>query len=79
MEQPTLKKGDSGAAVKTLQRLLNSHKDLLAEAELLEVDGEFGEGTEEVVKRFQKLRSLKVDGIVGSSTWQKLNDNIFPD
>ncbi len=63
---PTLKKGDSGKAVKKLQRALRvaEHK--------LKVDGDFGPVTKGKVKAFQKQRGLKVDGIVGKRTWAAL-------
>jgi len=64
--RPTLKKGDSGKAVRKLQRSLRraGHK--------LEVDGLFGPATKKKVKAFQKQRGLKVDGIVGNRTWAAL-------
>ena len=64
--RPRLKKGDSGKAVKKLQRALRAtgHK--------LKVDGEFGSVTKDKVKAFQKQRGLKVDGIVGKRTWAAL-------
>lgn len=36
------------------------------------VDGIFGSGTTQAVKRFQKDRGLFADGIVGQGTWSKL-------
>ncbi|HAD96525.1 MAG TPA: glycoside hydrolase [Cryomorphaceae bacterium] len=39
----------------------------------LEPDGEFGPGTEKVVKQFQKDHLLNADGIVGVDTWDALN------
>lgn len=57
----TLKKGNRGAEVKTLQSKLN-----------LIADGIFGPITEEAVKTFQKANGLTVDGIVGPKTWSKL-------
>lgn len=57
----TIKRGDRGEAVKTLQKCLN-----------LMVDGIFGPLTEESVKEFQKANRLVVDGIVGINTWNKL-------
>lgn len=37
-----------------------------------ECDGQFGQGTEAAVIRFQDLNGLSADGIVGDSTYQKL-------
>jgi len=58
----TLQKGDSGPAVKRLQRLLGGP-----------VDGEFGPNTERRVRAFQKRHRMRVDGVVGPSTWRVLN------
>jgi len=54
----TLKKGSKGELVKTLQSFLK-----------IEVDGDFGDKTEEAVKKWQKEHGLEVDGIVGPITW----------
>ena len=59
----TSKEGDSGTKVKKLQQAL----------QLLgyyngEIDGSYGDGTVKAVKRFQKNRGMKQDGIAGSST-----------
>ena len=35
-------------------------------------DGHFGASTEKAVKKFQKSKKLKVDGIVGYNTWKAL-------
>lgn len=35
-------------------------------------DGHFGQSTEKAVKKFQKSKKLKVDGIVGYNTWKAL-------
>jgi len=39
----------------------------------VDTDGFFGEGTEKVVKQFQRDNGLVADGIVGSGTWSKLS------
>ena len=62
-----LRRGDSGDQVKTLQCLLNTHHG----AEV-EVDGDFGRGTREAVRAFQKKNGLKADGVVGNKTLEKL-------
>jgi hypothetical protein len=38
----------------------------------VDADGFFGEGTEKVVKQFQKDKGLTTDGVVGKGTWSKL-------
>jgi hypothetical protein len=53
-----LKKGDTGADVKTLQTALK-----------IKVDGAFGPITEKAVIRFQLTNNLPVTGIVDSDAW----------
>lgn len=61
--RPTLRLGDSGPDVVSLQNLLNINP----------VDGKFGPQTEQDVKDFQKEWGLTVvDGIVGNDTWNAL-------
>ena len=60
-DKPTLRRGDSGAAVKQLQEKLN-----------IEADGYFGPDTEAAVTLFQARRGLEPDGVVGWYTWQEL-------
>lgn len=57
----TVRKGDRGRAVKSVQRRLR-----------LSADGVFGPQTHRAVKRFQKRRKLEVDGIVGPQTRRAL-------
>ena len=59
----TLRKGDRGENVKTLQSKLKT-LDFLQGT----VDGIFGPKTEEAVKKFQKKNNLVVDGIAGAKT-----------
>ena len=47
----TLKKGDKGEEVKTLQELLK-----------ITVDSDFGPKTEDAVKAFQRSKGLNADG-----------------
>lgn len=61
----TLKKGDRGEQVVTLQKFLNLYPD-----------GIFGRLTEEAVKEFQKANGLVADGIVGNKTWSKLTGSM---
>jgi hypothetical protein len=66
---PTIRQGDSGEAVKTVQVRLN----VWQAAPQLTVDGSFGPATYEAVKSFQGARKLVVDGVVGTGTWKALN------
>lgn len=74
IEMPVLRKGSTGEAVKTLQRLLRQLQYVNLDGKtLLIVDGSFGSNTEAAVKRYQKNRGAKnPDGIVGEWTWNKL-------
>ena len=62
----TIKKGSKGEAVELLQELLN------VKGIQVVVDGDFGQKTEDAVKKFQIINKLEVDGIVGPKTWEKL-------
>ena len=61
-DEVVLERGDSGPAVKRLQRRLR----------VTPADGEFGPATERVVRRFQRRRGLTADGVVGPQTRKAL-------
>ncbi len=65
--QRTLRSGDRGDDVKTLQEklALNGHYPGKA-------DGIFGKNTEIAVKTFQRVKNLTVDGIAGKDTFKAL-------
>lgn len=65
----TLRKGDSGEDVRTLQTLLNSIGFNCGTA-----DGIYGTKTVEAVKRFQERYGLTVDGVAGPSTQTRLSE-----
>jgi peptidoglycan hydrolase-like protein with peptidoglycan-binding domain len=67
--QTTISLGDTGDAVRRLERALRRTPDLG-----LSVDGVFGAQLETAVKEFQQGAGLKVDGIVGPLTWAALPD-----
>lgn len=74
---PRLRRGD-GITTPQLQgpvRQLQTHLQKIDPSSPLTVDGQFGLLTEQMVKRFQALRGLTVDGIVGSQTWMTLLDH----
>ncbi len=58
--------GSQGSDVKKLQELLNKN------GANLNVDGIFGNQTQQAVKNYQKANNLAVDGIVGNNTWGAL-------
>lgn len=64
--QPTLRKGDRGNYVRTLQTLL------VDKGYAVLIDGTFGDKTYEAVKAYQADHGLKVDGVVGQKTWSAL-------
>jgi peptidoglycan hydrolase-like protein with peptidoglycan-binding domain len=61
---PELWEGDSGAVVKSLQKVLATEW-----APHLKVDGDFGSETTGAVQAFQRYAGLTTDGIVGEHTW----------
>lgn len=65
-EQPTVRSGSRGTAVRTLQEALRSKGYRIA------IDGIFGPRTLSAVRAYQKKAGLAVDGIVGPKTWRAL-------
>ena len=61
-----IKRGASGATVRSIQQKLNRLGMGLA------ADGHFGSSTETAVKTFQRSRGLTADGKVGKATWAAL-------
>jgi len=60
--RPTLRRGDEGKAVETLQAALG-----------IDADGVFGAGTEAAVRAFQAAAGLGADGVVGPRTLAALS------
>ncbi|MEU0034686.1 peptidoglycan-binding protein [Streptomyces sp. NPDC006333] len=63
---PTVKQGQHGTNVTTVQYLL------VARGYHLTVDGAFGPATADAVKAFQRAHHLTADGIAGPQTWSVL-------
>jgi hypothetical protein len=61
--QPTLRQGDEGEAVASLQRSLG-----------LPDDGDFGPATDQWVRSFQAAVGQSQDGIVGPQTWAAVDE-----
>lgn len=66
----TLKKGTEGTDVRYLQRRLNALGFAVA------LDGIYGAGTDDAVRKLQKAHGYDVDGVVGSATNKLLNQQI---
>ncbi len=64
---PTLRRGDTGNAVRDLQSLLTGVGFGVL------IDGDFGKHTADALKAFQKSRGLKADGVAGPVTWDALH------
>lgn len=69
VELQMLKKGSKGNQVKALQILLIGNGLSCGK---WGADGDFGIGTENAVKEYQRKNKLTVDGIAGPATWGKL-------
>ena len=61
--EPTLRRGDTGDAVRTLQKKLG-----------VQTTGTYGPTTEKVVADFQRKHGLPVDGIWGKECWAALKN-----
>ena len=70
---PTLKVGFRGSYVKWLQMNVNG---LALNYNGFAIDGVFDTKTEEAIKNFQDRFLLNSNGIVSTSTWKVLNDNV---
>ncbi|MDD2627991.1 MAG: peptidoglycan-binding protein [Clostridia bacterium] len=68
-----VKKGSSGANVRTIQEQLNGISKNYPLIGKLKVDGIFGSKTEEAVKTFQKVFGLPQTGVVDMKTWYKIS------
>jgi hypothetical protein len=63
-----LRKGAKGGMVERLQKQLN-----FLGYNVGTVDRDFGKNTRTQVKKFQRAKSLSVDGVVGKDTWEALS------
>lgn len=63
---PTLKRGSQGQPVRCVQGLL------LAAGRKVDLDGDFGPGTEKVLREWQSSVNHNVTGVVEPGTWRRL-------
>ena len=68
-----LRRGDTGEAVRIIQRQLTRIAKNYPAFGNPGTDGVFGAATEASVKAFQKHFNLTADGVVGRSTWYKIS------
>ena len=68
----TLRRGDTGNDVRTLQTALTR-----AGYDPGPINGIFGAQTEQAVKQFQRVLGLQEDGIVGPKTWAFLMPFVY--
>jgi peptidoglycan hydrolase-like protein with peptidoglycan-binding domain len=66
VEWPTVQFGDQSVDVYAVQHLLTHHDHTL------DIDGQFGPGTEEAVRTFQEANAIPVTGVVSAQTWARL-------
>ncbi|MBK04897.1 MAG: hypothetical protein CL920_25035 [Deltaproteobacteria bacterium] len=71
----SLRRGGKGNAVRELQTLLNR----AGANPKLTADGDFGRGTENAVKAFQRKHGLGADGKFGKGTWAALKKELGVD
>jgi peptidoglycan hydrolase-like protein with peptidoglycan-binding domain len=72
--RPVLRIGSTHPCVASLQHFLRSIAFVSSDPRLNPgpTDAHFGSGTANAVKRFQQLRGLVVDGVVGAATWRAM-------
>lgn len=71
--EQVVKLGSKGNEVKKVQEWINLWRYVdTSWKQIVTVDGEFGEQTDQVIRMFQGKFNLKVDGVVGSKTYHKL-------
>lgn len=72
-----LRQGSRGPQVRELQAKINRSK--FHKPTLLSEDGVFGRKTHDAVREFQQRSEIKVDGVVGDTTWAYLALYRVPD
>ena len=68
---PLLRRGSAGDAVRAVQYLLLARGLRLPR---YGADGDYGQETEDTVKKFQRLKGLEADGECGALTWAALTN-----
>lgn len=66
--------GSRGDEVSQVQELLNAIGEIYTAIPSVDVDGVYGSGTQEAVRKFQQIFKLDETGIVDYSTWYKISE-----
>lgn len=68
-----LRRGSVGINVGLMQTYLNAIRaQLYPTLGFLRVDGRYGSSTENTVKQYQRIKGIRVDGIIGRVTWNEI-------
>lgn len=67
-------KGDYGIAVQVVQYYISAIGYFNDAVPVIDIDGVFGNVTENAVKQFQSQYGLEADGVVGADTWAKMQE-----
>jgi peptidoglycan hydrolase-like protein with peptidoglycan-binding domain len=71
IETDTVKYGDTGSMVKTVQRIAKSYFE-----NDLNIDGECGTETVKAIIALQKALNLSPDGVCGNDTWNGIINDL---
>lgn len=73
----TLRFGSNGEDVATLQYMLSILAEFNRGLRVVNIDGVFGNETDNAVKTYQNLLGLVADGIVGYGTWESIYRDFY--
>lgn len=67
-----LRRGSSSTDVSLMQTYLNALNAQYPQIGRLTVDGKYGSSTEAAVRRYQAIKGLSADGVIGQNTWNAI-------
>ncbi|MGE0707927.1 MAG: N-acetylmuramoyl-L-alanine amidase [Planctomycetota bacterium] len=74
---PLLQRGDRSSSVRSLQWLLNQHRQAAGQP-VVDTDGIFGDGTDRALRNFQRDHGLLAHGVSDAATWAALRGTPAP-
>lgn len=69
----TLEIGSSGGPVRTIQEQLSLIRRTYSNIPAVQIDGIYGSGTQEAVRKFQEIFDMPASGVVDYATWYKIS------